>query len=716
MKGFTFKIYMSIIFLIMGSLFIFENGYGKTYNELQKVIASDAEDNDSFGTGIDIDGNYAVVGANSEDGAGSDRGAAYVFYYNGTSWVEQAKLTIQNPEDDDLLGWAVAISGDVIVLGAYQASAGGIWRGAAYVYEKPLNGWQNATENAILTASNGDDNDFFGGAVAIENDVIVVGAATVDGSGSNLGAAYVFEKPGVNWVSMTENAILSASDGGNNDYLGRSVKISNDVIIAGANGNNSNQGAIYVYEKPSGGWTSSTETAKLISSDGANGDGFGYETDIENDVIVSGAFLKNGAGTNRGSAYVFHKPDGGWVNSTEDAILSASDSEDGDSFGTYVSVRNDLIVVTAYLEDGAGSGRGAAYIFEKSGNNWASMTESSKFIASDAVDDDQLGLGLGISDYFILVGAWKVDGAGTDRGAAYFVEIFDSPNVVNIDSDNKTQDGVRLLADVNDNNSSTTVSFYYGASSGNYSSNTFSNGSPIVAKSGVSSVSLDVSGLSARTTYYYQVVAVNAYGTTTSSEGSFETLHSEDSDLDGISDEVEDAGPNNGDSNFDGIDDAVQSNISSFNLNGFDITIVELNSQRLTEVGEYLVDNETGWVMPYGAIKFKVLGSESSIKIFYHGIRELNGYSYRKLRSNDTWFSMSGVSFGSELLNGSRVATAEISLRDGDVEDYDGEVNGVIYDPGGPAFVGNVSSIPSLNVRWVLLFLMMIVGIYFFKR
>lgn len=700
----------------MGNLFIVEYGYGKTYNELQKVVSSDNEDGDHFGTGIDIDGNYAVVGANVEDGAGSDRGAAYVFYYNGSTWVEQAKLTILNPEDDDLLGWSVSISGDVIVLGAYQASAGGIWRGAAYVYEKPLNGWQDATENAILTASNAGDNDFFGNSVAIEENVIVVGANGVQGLGNNRGAAYVFEKSGANWVTATEDAILSASDGGNNDYLGRSVKISNDVIIVGASGHNSNQGAIYVYEKPTAGWISSTETAKLVSSDGVNGDSFGYNIDIENDVIVGGAFLKNGVGTNRGSAYVFHRSAGGWINSTEDAILSASDSEDGDSFGTYVSVKNDIIVVTAYLEDGAGTDRGAAYIYEKSGNNWTSMSETTKYLASNTSDDDQLGLGLGMNDYFISVGAWKSDGAGTDRGAAYFIEIFDSPSVVSIDADNITQNGVRLLADINDNNSSTTVSFYYGTSSGNYSSNTFASGSPIAAKSGVSSVSLDVSGLSPRKTYYYQVVAVNAYGTTTSSEGSFETLHGEDSDLDGISDEIEDTGPNNGDSNYDGIDDAVQSNIGTFNLNGFDITLVEMNSQRLIEVGEYAVANETGWVMPYGAIKFKVLGSASNIKIYYHGIRDMNGYSYRKLRSNDSWFSMGGVSFGSEFLNGSRVATAEFSLNDGGIEDYDGVVNGIIYDPGGPAFAGSTSSIPSLNFRWLSIFIIIILGLYYYKK
>ena len=129
-------------------------------------------------------------------------------------------------------------------------------------------------QQAILTPSDGERFNLFGDSVAVSGDVIVVGApgATV-GDQDSQGAVYVFVRPAGGWVSATEAARFTASDGIRNDNLGTSVAISGDTIVAGAPSiGGDDPGAVYVFVKPGGGWANGTETAKLTASDGSLGD------------------------------------------------------------------------------------------------------------------------------------------------------------------------------------------------------------------------------------------------------------------------------------------------------------------------------------------------------------------------------------------------------------------------------------------------------------
>ena len=149
--------------------------------------------------------------------------------------------------------------------------------------------------------------DYFGDSVSISGNTVVVGAydATVGGN-SGQGAAYVFTEPGSGWASMTQTAKLTASDGAAGDYLGDSVSISGDTVVVGARnatvGGNSGQGAAYVFTEPDSGWVNVTETAKLTASDGAAGDNFGDSVSIDGSTLVVGA---DGADSSQGAAYTF---------------------------------------------------------------------------------------------------------------------------------------------------------------------------------------------------------------------------------------------------------------------------------------------------------------------------------------------------------------------------------------------------------------------------
>ncbi len=296
-----------------------------------------------------------------------DAGARYPLVVD--PFVEQAKLTASDGAAVDGFGSSVAISGDTVVVGAVGADINAnADQGSAYVFVKPVGGWATAsTFNAKLTASDGAAGDAFGGSVAISGDTVVVGAV---GANANQGAAYVFVKPVGGWAgALTETAKLIASDGAAGDQFGISVGVSGDTVVVGAFlddiGANSEQGSAYVFVKPVGGWMNMTQTAKLTASDGAFNDNFGFSVAVSGDTVVVGAFLDDiGANSDQGSAYVFVKPVGGWMNMTQTAKLTASDGAAGDGFGFSVAVSGDTAVVGASGDTiGANTDQGSAYVF-----------------------------------------------------------------------------------------------------------------------------------------------------------------------------------------------------------------------------------------------------------------------------------------------------------------------------------------------------------------
>ena len=268
--------------------------------------------------------------------------------------LEHAKLTASDSLAGDLLGHSVAVSDDTVVVGAPRDDIlfPSVNQGSAYVFVKPGGGWVSAHETAKLTASDGAESDFFGTSVAVSGDTVVVGAERDDvGANADQGSAYVFVKPGGGWVSATETAKLTASDGAANDRLGQSVAVSGDTVVVGAPLDidvTAGPGSAYVFVEPGGGWVSATETAKLTASDGATDDSFGHSVAVSGDTVVVGACFDNvGPNPNQGSAYVFVKPGGGWVSATETAKLTASDGAANDRLGQSVAVSGDTVVVGA---------------------------------------------------------------------------------------------------------------------------------------------------------------------------------------------------------------------------------------------------------------------------------------------------------------------------------------------------------------------------------
>ena len=391
------------IFGVTGSLVV-SGGYEKKWSEISKETASDTADNDSFGQSVAVDGDIFVAGSS---GAATG-GAAYVFERDSNgNWSQIQILTASDAASGDLFGYSVSVGGDVIVIGARSEDGAGTGRGAAYVFHRANTGtWPQVQK---LTASDTADSDIFGVSVAVEGDSIVVGADLEDGAGTNRGAAYVFERASNG--TWSEKQKLVASDAANSDLFGADVAVDGDVVVVGAYGVGSEEGAAYIFERANTGTWS--EKQILTASDAASDDWFGLGLSVDGDMAVIGAPASFGNGG--GTAYVFERASNGtW---SEVQILTASDAAEDDGFGGSVAVYGDVVAIGADSEDGAGTNRGATYVFDRASDG--TWSEAQKLIASDTADSDKFGNFVGMDGNTIVAGAELEDGAGTTRGAAY---------------------------------------------------------------------------------------------------------------------------------------------------------------------------------------------------------------------------------------------------------------------------------------------------------
>jgi hypothetical protein len=263
-------------------------------------------------------------------------------------------------------GYSVAISGDVAIVGAQNAGG----TGAAYIFERNQGGANNWGQVKKVTASDGAESDFFGSAVSISGQTAIIGALAKNGTGSDSGAAYIFERNQGGMNNWGEMKKLTASDATPVDLFGVSVGISGDTAIIGATGDDDKgdaSGAAYVFERNHGGNNNWGEVKKLTASDGAISDQFGFIVSISGNMAVVGAPLNDSNSGNSGSAYVFERNQGGVNNWGEMKKLRATDGAAHDSFGWSVSINGGNAIIGAYLNDENGSDSGAAYIFSNTG-------------------------------------------------------------------------------------------------------------------------------------------------------------------------------------------------------------------------------------------------------------------------------------------------------------------------------------------------------------
>lgn len=416
-----------------GAVYVFVED-GGAWTQQSYIKASNAGAGDRFGWSVALDGDTLAVGAWREDSAATgvdgdapddaaNSGAVYVFTRSDGAWSQQAYIKApevtspppdhpdfnQPPDDPDFVhpedfssgnqfGWSVALSGDVLAVGANlergagtgvgadPASVGAPNAGAVYVYRRTGSDW--SAPPVYIKPSNTGGGDQFGYAVALDGDTLAVAAPFEDsdatgvgGNGAsnaalNSGAVYVFSFDGADW---TEQAYIKASNTAAHDAFGMGLALDGDTLAvpapqsgsveadtAAAPGDTSaaRAGAVYVFTRDGADWA---QQAYLRASNAEAGDHFGSGIALEGDVLVVGAVQENGGaggpgadeGDNSvqdaGAAYVFNRSNDSW---SQLSYIKAASPGRFDWFGHAVAVSAGTIAVSALLEDGGGTGLG----------------------------------------------------------------------------------------------------------------------------------------------------------------------------------------------------------------------------------------------------------------------------------------------------------------------------------------------------------------------
>lgn len=394
---------------------------------LQKLEGSATGAQDNFGWSVALDGDYLVVGAPHYTTTNATPGSAYIFKRDAgsSSWTEVKQLFADDGQPGDRFGYAVAISGDKVVVGAPWADVGD-WRdaGAAYVFRRDKDGSNNWGQVAKLTASDiYTHSDHLGTAVAIDGNTIVVGAAEKEvNNRRDAGAVYVFTSSSTD--SWSQTAVLTASTPYTQDLFGRAVTIDGDTIVVGAPWANAGAqfdvGFVYVFYRSGGQWN---QVKKLSASDPQPYDRFGTSLALDEDVLIVGAPQPGGGSTSpgRGVAYIFERNLGGTDQWGQRAKLSAAGGASGDRFGFAIHIAGDTVVVGSYLAQVAGDiYRGAAYVFERNAGGSNAWGQTAQLLAYDGRTGDQFGFAVAAGGNILAVGApYANRGSIVNSGAVY---------------------------------------------------------------------------------------------------------------------------------------------------------------------------------------------------------------------------------------------------------------------------------------------------------
>jgi len=322
------------------------------WTEGQKLLPGDGAADHWFGWSVSLDGDTALFGS---DEYTSGNGSVYVFTRTGISWTQQAKLIASDGANSDEFGYAVSLDGNTALIGAMYDNDNGVHSGSAYVFTRTGTTW---TQQQKLLPSDGVTDAQFGISVSLNGDTALIGANRDDDNGNRSGSAYVFTRTGTTW---TQQAKLIASDGASEERFGIAIALEGDTALIGSETPDNGQysGSVYVFTRIGTTWT---EQQKLLASDGAAIDWFGFSIALDDDTALFAASQDDDNGANSGSAYVFTRTGTTW---TQQAKLVASDGAAGDWFGNAVALSGNTAFIGACCDDDNGVDSGSAYVFTK---------------------------------------------------------------------------------------------------------------------------------------------------------------------------------------------------------------------------------------------------------------------------------------------------------------------------------------------------------------
>lgn len=366
----------------------------------------------NFGYSVALSGTKIVVGA-CQDGVGEDLSRAYIYDLgSGTPTVPVLSLDDGTPLTNEQFGFAVAISGDRVVVSAPRDDTMGNDSGRAFAYD--LSSPTPGVPTAILTDSSPAADDLFGMSLSLSGDMVAVGAHLDDDGASNSGSVYCFDLASV----TPEVAVASIDNPGpsTNDEFGRAVALSGSRLLVGASGDNtgaSSAGSAYVFEVLSG--TPGTPVASINNPSPSSNEEFGGAVAISGSSVVVGSSRDDKGASNAGSVAVY---DLAAVDPGDPVLLIDNPSPTiNDYFGGAVAASGSLVAVGAKQDDAGASNAGTVYVYDITSPTPAVPL---RVIANPAAQaQDEFGSSLAMSGDLLVVGASKNNTGGDDAGTVY---------------------------------------------------------------------------------------------------------------------------------------------------------------------------------------------------------------------------------------------------------------------------------------------------------
>jgi|GEM_PF-4687440 len=381
-----------------------------------------------------------VVGSVLDDDLGTDSGSLYVFRRRGGVFERTAKLVASDGAAEHRLGFSVAIdpTGARLAAGAIFHDAAGQNAGAAYVFRREGGGWEQEARLIPTGADGVGPFDQLGHSIALDRDVLAVGAPGDDTRADAAGAVYVFERgePGVGPGDWALAAKLVASPGGQTvgDGLGFAVALDGDTLLAGAPFADDGLGAVHVFVRGPGGWQ---EVQRITAPERRAGALFGAAVALDGDRAVVGARLDNGTRLKdgeegrTGAAWVFRRVAGVWE--LETRLPAPEGLAEGDELGISVALDGNALAVGARFDDEGTDDEkaidentddsGAVYRYRFQGGEWRLVE---KLKAPGAGVGDELGFAVAVEDQhleqddLVIAGAYRTNTeAGEDAGIAW---------------------------------------------------------------------------------------------------------------------------------------------------------------------------------------------------------------------------------------------------------------------------------------------------------
>jgi len=337
-------------------VYVWERSAG-VWQQIQLLLPEESITGLSYGYDVAISGQRIVVGAPWTGQAPVRPSAVYVFEKNAVGWSRSAKLATAIPEDDDAFGSSVDISGDRIVVGSPSVDVNAPNVGVAHIYFKSAGGW---TQEARVNASDIGAYDNFGNSVAIDGARVVVGSPGAD-NGSltlnfNAGAAYVYEHINGIWLQAGK---LTAPTIVGGESLGSAVAIKGDLIAVGAPSarvdNVSNRGAVDLFERGGASWSHQSRLHYTGSPDNV---GYGRNgLAVGNNAVWIGAPQLRVNNTQENSVLAYRRVANSWIARRYVPFDGAQNA-----FGTALAISGDDALIGA-SSDLLG---GAAYVLAPS--------------------------------------------------------------------------------------------------------------------------------------------------------------------------------------------------------------------------------------------------------------------------------------------------------------------------------------------------------------